>query len=79
MHSTDLAGVPTAAAVARELFPGLSNAHAPQPALIDLLDAGRLGVSGGAGFFEYEDAEGVAHTRDRLLSSVLGALAEAKS
>lgn len=79
MHSTDLAGVPTAAAVARELFPGLSNADAPQSALTDLLDAGRLGVSSGAGFFDYPDAEGVAHTRDRLLSSVLGALAEAKS
>jgi 3-hydroxybutyryl-CoA dehydrogenase len=79
MHSTDLAGVPTAVAVARELFPGMSNAEEPQPVLTQLLDAGRLGVSSRAGFFEYADAEEVAQTRDRLLSSVLGALSEAKT
>jgi 3-hydroxybutyryl-CoA dehydrogenase len=79
MHSTDLAGVPTAVAVARELFPELSNAGAPQPVLTDLLEAQRLGVAAGAGFFTYPDADGVAQTRDRLLSSVLGALADAKS
>jgi 3-hydroxyacyl-CoA dehydrogenase len=66
-------------AVARQLFPGLSNAQEPQPALTELLEAGRFGVSAGAGFFAYPDADAVAHTRDRLLSSVLGALAEAKS
>jgi 3-hydroxybutyryl-CoA dehydrogenase len=79
MQSTDLAGVPTAVAVARELFPLLSNAREPQEPLTDLLEAGRLGASSGAGFFAYPDAEAVAHTRDRLLSTVLGALAEAKS
>jgi 3-hydroxyacyl-CoA dehydrogenase len=79
MRSTDLAGVPTAVAVARELFPELSNAGAPQPVLTDLLEAQRLGVAAGAGFFTYPDADGVAQTRDRLLSSVLGALADAKS
>jgi len=78
MRSTDLAGVPTAVAVARQLFPVLSNARAPQAALTDLLDAGRLGVSAGEGFYAYPDADGVAQTRDRLLSSVLSALAEAK-
>ena len=79
MRSTDLAGVPTAVAVARELFPLLSNAREPQESLTELLEAGRLGASTGAGFFTYPDAEGVAHTRDRSLSTVLGALAEAKS
>lgn len=79
MRSTDLAGVPTAVAVARQLFPVLSNAHEPQPVLTELLEAGRLGVSAGGGFYSYPDADGVAQTRDRLLSSVLGALAEAKS
>ncbi|HSC04581.1 MAG TPA: 3-hydroxyacyl-CoA dehydrogenase family protein [Solirubrobacteraceae bacterium] len=79
MRSTDLAGVPTAVAVARELFPVLSNAHEPQAPLTELLEAGRRGASTGEGFFSYPDAEAVAHTRDRLLSSVLGALAEAKS
>jgi 3-hydroxybutyryl-CoA dehydrogenase len=79
MRSTDLAGVATAVAVARQLFPELSNASEPQPPLAELLETGRLGVSAGAGFFTYPDADGVAQTRDRLLSSVLGALAEAKS
>lgn len=79
MRSTDLAGVPTAVAVARELFPLLSDAQSPPPVLTDLLEAGRLGVSAGAGFFDYPDADGVAQTRDRLLSSLLGALTEAKS
>jgi 3-hydroxybutyryl-CoA dehydrogenase len=79
MHSTDLAGVRTAVAVARELFPTLSNAGAPQPPLTDLLAAGRLGVASGAGFFTYPDSHGVAQTRDRRLSAVLGALAEAKA
>jgi 3-hydroxybutyryl-CoA dehydrogenase len=78
MHTTDLAGVPTAVAVARELFPTLSNARMPQPPLTDLLEAGRLGVASGAGFFPYQDSDGVAQTRDRLLSAVFGALAEAK-
>jgi 3-hydroxybutyryl-CoA dehydrogenase len=79
MRSTDLAGAPTAVAVARQLFPLLSNAQEPQPVLTDLIEDGRLGVSAGAGFYTYPDADGVAQTRDRLLSSVLGALAEAKS
>ncbi len=79
MRSTDLAGVPTAVAVARELFPLLSKADEPQPPLTELLESGRLGVSTRAGFFDYQDAEGVGQTRDRLLSSVLAALAEAKS
>ena len=79
MQSTDLAGVATALAVARELFPSLSNAVAPQPVLTELLESGRLGVSTGEGFFAYPDPDGVAQTRDRLLSSLLGALAEAKS
>jgi len=79
MHSSDLAGMVTAAAVCRELFPVLSTAAEPQAVLTELLETGRVGVSSGAGFFDYPDREGPAHTRDRLLSSVLGALAEAKS
>jgi 3-hydroxybutyryl-CoA dehydrogenase len=79
MHSSDLAGMATAAAVCRELFPVLSRAEEPQAVLTELLETGRLGVSSGAGFFDYPDPEGPAHTRDRLLSSVLGAIAESKS
>jgi 3-hydroxybutyryl-CoA dehydrogenase len=75
MRSSDLAGIPTAAAVARELFPKLSNADRPAPALTALLGQGRLGVASGAGFYEYPDREGVARERDRLLSAVLDALA----
>jgi 3-hydroxybutyryl-CoA dehydrogenase len=78
MRSTDLAGVGTAVAVARQLFPELSNADAPQRPLTSLLQAGRLGASSGAGFYSYQDGDGVARTRDRLLSTVLGALAEAE-
>jgi 3-hydroxybutyryl-CoA dehydrogenase len=80
MRSTDLAGVPTAVAVARELFPLLSNAQAPQAPLTSLVESGRLGVSTRAGFFTYADADADAalHARDRLLSAVLGALAAAK-
>jgi 3-hydroxybutyryl-CoA dehydrogenase len=78
MRSTDLAGVGTAVAVARQLFPELSNADAPQQPLTSLLQAGRLGASSGAGFYSYHDGDSVAKTRDRLLSTVLGALAEAE-
>lgn len=75
MRSSDLAGIRTVAAVAAELFPKLSNADRPPPALTALLEQGRLGVAGGAGFHEYPDRESVARERDRLLSAVLGALA----
>ena len=43
MRSSDLAGIGTAAAVAAELFPKLSDAERPPPALTDLLEQGRLG------------------------------------
>jgi 3-hydroxybutyryl-CoA dehydrogenase len=79
MHSTDLAGVPTAVAVARQLFSTLSNADAPQSPLTELVQDGRLGVATRAGFFTYADSDAVAHTRDRLLSVVFGALADAKA
>lgn len=79
MRTTDLAGVPTAMAVANQLFPTLSNATAPQPPLTELIDRGRLGVATCAGFFTYRDDDEVAQTRDRLLSAILGALTEAKS
>ncbi len=74
MRSSDLAGIGTAAAVAAELFPRLSNADRPQPALTALLEQGRLGVASGAGFYDYPERESVAVERDRLLSAVLGAL-----
>jgi 3-hydroxybutyryl-CoA dehydrogenase len=79
MHSTDLAGVSTAVAVASQLFPTLCNADAPQPPLTELLEAGRLGVATRAGFFNYADSDAVAQTRDRLLSVLIGALADAKA
>ena len=65
--------------MAGELFPELSNADRPQPALTALVEQGRLGVASGAGFFEYPEREGVAVERDRLLTAVLGALAEERA
>jgi 3-hydroxybutyryl-CoA dehydrogenase len=79
MRSSDLAGIRTAVAVAGELFPKLSNADRPPPALTTLLDQGRFGAAGGAGFYDYPDAEAVAGERDRLLAAVLDALAAARS
>jgi 3-hydroxybutyryl-CoA dehydrogenase len=79
LRSTDLAGIRTAAAVAAELFPKLSNADQPQPALTVLLEQGRLGVASGAGFYDYPQEESVAAERDRLLSVVLGALAQERA
>jgi 3-hydroxybutyryl-CoA dehydrogenase len=70
MRSTDLAGVTTAVAVATELFPKLSNADRPPACLNDLADQGRLGLSAGAGFYDYPDPDEVLDTRDRLLASV---------
>jgi 3-hydroxybutyryl-CoA dehydrogenase len=78
MRSSDLAGIRTAVAVAGELFPKLSTADRPQPALTTLLDQGRLGAAAGAGFYDYPDAEAVARERDRLLAAVLDALAAAR-
>jgi 3-hydroxybutyryl-CoA dehydrogenase len=75
MRSTDLAGVETAVAVAKQLFPTLSNAEAPQRALSALLEEGRLGVRAQRGFYSYSAGDGVAEERDRRLSAVLGALA----
>jgi 3-hydroxybutyryl-CoA dehydrogenase len=79
MRSSDLAGIRTAAAVAGELFPKLSNADRPQRALTALLEQGRLGVASGAGFYDYPQQESVAVERDRLLSAVLGAVAQERA
>jgi 3-hydroxybutyryl-CoA dehydrogenase len=70
MRSTDLAGITTAMAVATELFPKLSNADRPPACLNDLAEQGRLGLTAGAGFYDYQDPDEVLDTRDRLLASV---------
>ncbi len=74
MRSTDLAGVPTALAVAGQLYPQLSAAGAPQEVLSELEREGRLGAAAGRGFYEYPDPAAVAAERDRLLRAVLDAL-----
>jgi 3-hydroxybutyryl-CoA dehydrogenase len=79
MRSSDLAGIPTAVSVARELFPKLSNADTPPAVLTELLDRGRTGAAGGAGFYDYHDGAAVARERDRVLAAVLAALAQARS
>lgn len=78
MRSSDLAGIATAAAVATELFPKLSNADSPPPVLTGLLEQGRTGAAGGAGFYDYPDAAAAARERDRLLGAVLAALTEGR-
>ncbi len=77
MRSSDLAGIATATAVATELFPKLSNADRPPRALTGLLEQGRTGAAGGAGFYDYPDGA-AARERDRLLDAVLAALREAR-
>ena len=77
MRSTDLAGIPTAVAVARALYPGLSAADEPPPALTDLERAGRLGATAGRGFYDYPAGGSDAFAwRDRRLRAVLHALQE---
>jgi 3-hydroxyacyl-CoA dehydrogenase len=77
MRSTDLAGIRTAVAVARQLYPQLSNVHDPQAVLTDLEETGRLGALSGRGFFDYGDGADPYTERDRRLAAVLRALAEA--
>jgi 3-hydroxybutyryl-CoA dehydrogenase len=77
MRSTDLAGVPTAVAVARRLFPQLCNARAAPRTLTDLESQGRLGAAAGAGFYDYDGGSDAAAERDRRLTAVLRVLAEA--
>ncbi|MHB1836904.1 MAG: 3-hydroxyacyl-CoA dehydrogenase family protein [Solirubrobacteraceae bacterium] len=74
MRSTDLAGVPTAVAVAGQLYPQLSNAVEPQAVLTDLQRRGRLGAAAGAGFYDYPPGSEPAAERDRGLERVLAAL-----
>jgi 3-hydroxybutyryl-CoA dehydrogenase len=76
MRSTDLAGVPTAVAVARQLYPQLCNATAVPRTLTELESEGRLGAAAGAGFYDYDNGIDVAAERDRRLTKVLQALAD---
>ena len=76
MRSTDLAGVRTAAAVARQLYPKLSNVDAPQSVLEDLERQGRLGAMSGHGFFDYSAEADPYAERDRRLAAVLRALTD---
>jgi 3-hydroxybutyryl-CoA dehydrogenase len=78
MRSTDLAGVPTAVAVASQLYPQLSTATEPQRPLTELVRLGRLGAAAGAGFYEYPSAADAAAERDRRLTAVLEAVADSR-
>lgn len=77
LRSSDLAGIDTAVAVARELFPTLSDAREVPEALLALQRAGALGARSGAGFYRYEDPEGAARARDAGLAAVLAAARDA--
>jgi 3-hydroxybutyryl-CoA dehydrogenase len=71
LRSTDLAGVETAIAVARQLFPELATAAEPQRALLELAEQGRLGVRSGQGFHAYPDPRAAEARRDAGLAAVL--------
>jgi 3-hydroxybutyryl-CoA dehydrogenase len=73
LRSTDLAGVDTAVAVARALYPSLSSEREVHNVLLALQRAGRLGARSGEGFYRYDDAEAAAEARDRALAAVLAA------
>jgi 3-hydroxybutyryl-CoA dehydrogenase len=79
LRSTDLAGIDTAVAVARELYPSLSATPQVQERLLALQRAGRLGARTGEGFYRYEDPDAAARERDRALAAVLHATREASS
>jgi 3-hydroxybutyryl-CoA dehydrogenase len=71
LRSTDLAGVETAIAVARQLFPELADTREPQRVLLELAEQGRLGVRSGEGFHAYPDAAAAEAARDAGLAAVL--------
>jgi 3-hydroxybutyryl-CoA dehydrogenase len=71
LTSTDLAGVETAIAVARQLYPELSDAREPQRVLLELAEQGRLGVRSGHGFHAYPDPVATEAARDAGLTAVL--------
>jgi 3-hydroxybutyryl-CoA dehydrogenase len=71
LRSTDLAGVETAIAVARQLFPELADAREPQRVLLELAEQGRLGVRSGEGFHAYPDPAAAEAARDAGLAAVL--------
>jgi 3-hydroxybutyryl-CoA dehydrogenase len=61
----DLAGLDTVHAVATALFPDLSNATGPSPALSDLIARGDLGIKSGKGFYDWP-AEHADEAKSRI-------------
>jgi 3-hydroxybutyryl-CoA dehydrogenase len=78
LRSTDLAGIDTAVAVARELYPSLSAQREVSERLLALQRTGRLGARSGEGFYRYDDPEAAARARDEGLAAVLYATRESR-
>jgi 3-hydroxybutyryl-CoA dehydrogenase len=73
----DLAGLVTFGAVAASLYPELSAATAPTPALTERIERGATGARAGRGFYEYPPGAHESLMRDRdtrllLLRRLLG-------
>ena len=67
-ETVDLSSLSLFRTIAAELYPSLSDADAPGPAFDDRVEAGREGVTTGAGFHEYDETarEAVRRRDDRV-------------
>ncbi|MCK9356195.1 MAG: 3-hydroxyacyl-CoA dehydrogenase family protein [Dehalococcoidia bacterium] len=65
--TSDLGGQDTFAAVAKYLFPQLSDAHVPPEPYLKMVEAGNLGMKTGKGFYEHtkEEWDAIIEKRDR--------------
>lgn len=54
LETTDLSGLDVIAAIHEYLLPDLDCSQSPQPALLDAIDKGNLGVKTGRGFYDWE-------------------------
>jgi 3-hydroxybutyryl-CoA dehydrogenase len=70
----DHAGLDVHAAAAATMYPGLAANTVPSKVLTDLVQAGRLGMKAGAGFYDWTP-ETAARERARYESILRGALA----
>ena len=74
----DHAGLDVHCAAAATMYPSLSNTDQPSRALRERVEAGRLGMKAGAGFYDWSEADKAAERAryDRLLREGLRLLAD---